>query len=367
MSEFRFQEMLPLGEDETPYRLLTKDGVRVRRGGAALPRGRARGAHGAHARGDARHRAPAAARAISRSSGAILEDPEASPNDRFVALDLLKNANIAAGGVLPMCQDTGTAIVHGQEGPVRLHRRRRRGGDRARRLRHLRRRRTCATRRSRRSTCTRRRTRARTCPRRSRSTRPTATRTSSSSWRRAAARRTRATSIQETKALLNPTASLAFLDEKLRALGTAACPPYHLAIVIGGTSAEHTLKVAKLASRALPRLAPDRGQRARARLPRPRARGARCSSSRSAPASARSSAASTSATTCASSGCRATARAARSASRSRARPTGRRSAKITADGVFLEQLERDPAKYLPDTTHEDLARRASSRSICAGR
>ena len=104
---------------------------------------------------------------------------------------------------------------------------------------------------------------------------------------------------QETKALLNPDSLMRWLDEKLRTLGTAACPPYHLAVVIGGTSAEFTLKTAKLASARYLDTLPTRRQRARPRLPRRRAGSSRSSSSRSSPASARSSAASTSATTCA--------------------------------------------------------------------
>ena len=104
---------------------------------------------------------------------------------------------------------------------------------------------------------------------------------------------------QETKALLNPTSLMRWLDEKLRTLGTAACPPYHLALVIGGTSAEQTLKTAKLASARYLDSLPEHRQRARARLPRRRARAAGARSSRRSSASARSSAASTSATTCA--------------------------------------------------------------------
>ena len=102
---------------------------------------------------------------------------------------------------------------------------------------------------------------------------------------------------QETKALLNPKSLAAFLDQKLRSLGTAACPPYHLAIVIGGTSAEHALKTAKLASARYLDDLPTTGQRARPRVPRSRVGAEGRSRSRARPASARSSAASTSATT----------------------------------------------------------------------
>ena len=122
-------------------------------GGRTLPPGRARGAHRSSPAGDVRHRPPAAARPPRSSCGAILDDPEASANDRFVALDLLKNADIAAGGVLPRCQDTGTAIVMGKKGQRVIT-----GGDDEAAIArgifaHLRRRPTCATRRWRRSPC----------------------------------------------------------------------------------------------------------------------------------------------------------------------------------------------------------------------
>ena len=116
MPDFQYQEMLPLGRDDTPYRLLTKDHVTTFE---------AAGKRFVQIE-------PEALRLLTRTAmrdiahllrpghlaqlASILKDPEASPNDRFVALDLLKNANIAAGGVLPMCQDTGTAIVMGKKG-----------------------------------------------------------------------------------------------------------------------------------------------------------------------------------------------------------------------------------------------------------
>src|SRR5882724_1131404 len=118
MPEFQFQEMLPLGKDETPYRLLTRDHVSTFE---------AVGEHFVKVE-------PEALRLLTREAmrdiahllrpghlaqlANILKDPEASPNDRFVALDLLKNANISAGGVLPMCQDTGTAIIMGKKGQL---------------------------------------------------------------------------------------------------------------------------------------------------------------------------------------------------------------------------------------------------------
>jgi len=115
-SGFRFSTMFPLGEDPTPYRRLDLDGVAtVQADGRTIlkiaPRTLSDLAFQAF------HEVSHLLRpAHLASRRAILDDPEASPNDRFVALDLLKNANIAAGGVLPMCQDTGTAIVFGKKG-----------------------------------------------------------------------------------------------------------------------------------------------------------------------------------------------------------------------------------------------------------
>ena len=177
----------------------------------------------------------------------ILRDPEASANDRFVALELLKNACVAAGGVLPSCQDTGTAIVMGKKGERVLTG----GGDEAAIARGV----------------------------------FDAYRTGNLRYSQLApldmyrevntgsnlpaqieihavpgdeykllfmakggGSANKSFLFQETKALLNPQSLAAFLEEKVRSLGTAACPPYHLAVVIGGTSAEYTLKVAKLAS-----------------------------------------------------------------------------------------------------------------------
>ena len=138
MADFAYEDLLPVGADETPYRLLTTEGVEVVDG----PGGRT-----------FLEVAPEALRLLTETAmhdiahylrpahlqqlANILDDPEASDNDKFVALDLLKNANIAAGGVLPMCQDTGTADRHGQARPARAHRGHRRGGDQPRRLRRL--------------------------------------------------------------------------------------------------------------------------------------------------------------------------------------------------------------------------------------
>jgi fumarate hydratase class I len=177
----------------------------------------------------------------------ILKDPEASPNDRFVALDLLKNANIAAGGVLPMCQDTGTAIVLGKKGQLVFTG----GGDEAAIARGV-----FDT--------------YRTANLRYSQLAPLDTYREKNTGNNLPAQielfavdgdaykflfmakgggsANKSYLYQETKALLNPESLLRFVDQKIRTLGTAACPPYHLAIVIGGTSAEYALKVAKLAS-----------------------------------------------------------------------------------------------------------------------
>src|SRR6478672_10753160 len=181
---------------------------------------------------------------------AIIDDPAASGNDRFVALDLLRNANIAAGGVLPICQDTGTAIVVGKRGRL-VHTD---GTDEA------------AIARGVYDAYTRLNLRySQLAPLTMWEERNTGTNLPAQVELYAAephgepsydflfmakggGSANKSFLYQETKAVLNPTAMTAFLDEKLRALGTAACPPYHLAVVVGGTSAEHALKTAKLAS-----------------------------------------------------------------------------------------------------------------------
>ena len=287
---------------------------------------------------------------------AIVDDPEASGNDRFVATELLRNAAIAAGGALPMCQDTGTTIVIGERAEGVLT-----GGDDERalsqgiydayeelNLRH-----------------------SQLAPITFFDERNTGTNlpaqielhhadgANDPSYEflfmaKGGGSANKSLLFQETKALLNPTRLAAFLDHNLRQLGTAACPPYHLAIVVGGMSAEFTLKVAKLAAAryldALPKRGSDFGQAFRdveleqrvlamtrrfgigaqfggkyfchdvriIRLPRhaascPVGIAVSCSADRQA------------------------------------------KAMITADGVFLEQLERDPARFLPDVSVGELS------------
>ena len=273
----------------------------------------------------------------------IIADPESSPNDRFVATDLLKNANISAGGILPMCQDTGTALVMAKKGqhvlttskdevaisqgiydafttlnlrysqmaPITTWEEKNTGNNHLDEYNFL-------------------------------------------FIAKGGGSANKSFLYQETKAILNPTAFMAWLDEKLRSIGTAACPPYHLAIVIGGTSAEHTVKTAKLASTKYLDSLPTSGDGLTGhgfrdleleaqvleltrklgigaqfggkyfchdvrvvRLPRhgaslPIAIAVSCSADRQA------------------------------------------RAKITHEGIFLEDLERDPAHFLPETTDEHL-------------
>ena len=352
MVEFAYQDMLPLGADDTPYRLLTSDFVTpVEAGGRRFVEvdPEALTLLTRHAMHDISHLLRPGHLTQLR---AILDDPEASPNDRFVALELLKNACIAAGGVLPSCQDTGTALVKGKKGELVLTG----GTDREAIARGIFR--TFADDNLRYSQL---------APLDTYTEKNTGTNLPAEIEIEAVGGDTykllfmakgggsanKSLLFQETKALLNPDSLMRWLDEKLRTLGTAACPPYHLALVIGGTSAEFALKTAKLASAhyldTLPRDGNELGRGFRdveleqqvlqltqafgigaqfggkyfchdvrvIRLPRhgascPVALAVSCSADRQA------------------------------------------LGKITADGVFLEQLETDPAKYLPDVTEDEL-------------
>jgi len=284
---------------------------------------------------------------------AILDDKDASANDHFVALELLKNANIAAGGVLPGCQDTGTAIVMGKRGQLVLTR----GGDEAAIARGVFD--TYAEANLRYSQVApldmfEENNTGNNLPAQIELYATDGDEYHFLFMAKGGGSANKSLLFQETKALLNPASLSAFLDQKLRSLGTAACPPYHLAIVIGGTSAELALKTAKLASaRYLDELPTSGNALGRAfrdlewehkvleiaratgigaqfggkyfchdarviRLPRhgascPVAIAVSCSADRQA------------------------------------------LGKITRDGVFLEELEHDPAKYLPDTTHAEVA------------
>ncbi|MEU8134681.1 fumarate hydratase [Streptodolium elevatio] len=348
-----YTDLLPLGEDTTPYRLVTSEGVSTFEAGGRRflqVEPEAMTLLAREAMRDIAHLLrPGHLAQVAR----ILDDPEASPNDRFVALDLLKNANIAAGGVLPMCQDTGTAIVMGKRGQHVLTD----GRDEEHLSLGIRNAYTELNLRY-----------SQMAPLTMWDEKNTGNNlpaqvelyaTAGEAYKflfmaKGGGSANKSYLYQETKAILNPAAMLKFLDGKIRSLGTAACPPYHLAVVIGGTSAEFALKTAKYASAryldTLPttgsplgngfrdveleaeilKLTQDMGIGAQfggkyfchdvrvIRLPRhgaslPVAIAVSCSADRQA------------------------------------------LAKITAEGVFLEQLENDPAKYLPDTTHEDLS------------
>ncbi|GAA1598252.1 fumarate hydratase [Actinoplanes couchii] len=251
-ADFSYSPLLPTGADQTEYRLVTDEGVDVVEGPggrrfltvepAALTQLTAEAMH------DIAHYLRPAHLAQLRG---IIDDPKASANDRFVAMDLLRNANIAAGGVLPMCQDTGTAIVMGKRGRHVLTD----GTDEAAialgvyqaytrlNLRY-----------------------SQLAPltmwdeKNTGSNLPAQIELYAEDpggqpdaykflfMAKGGGSANKSYLYQETKALLNPQRMMQFLDEKLRLIGTSACPPYHLAVVIGGTSAEHALKTAKLAS-----------------------------------------------------------------------------------------------------------------------
>jgi len=353
--QFSYSDLLPLGEDKTKYRNIGKAGVTVIKlgdreflqvGPEALTLLSETAIHDISHYLRAEH---------LQQLANILKDPESSPNDRFVALDLLKNANISAGGILPMCQDTGTALVMGKRGQYVLTTAKdevaiAQGIYNAFTNLNL----------------------------RYSQMAPTTTWEEKNTGNNLPAQieifadsdhqdeynlmfiakgggsANKSFLYQETKSVLNPAAFMKWLDEKLRSIGTAACPPYHLAIVIGGLSAEHNVKTAKLASTKYLDSLPTSGDAATGhgfrdleleervlelthtlgigaqfggkyfchdvrivRLPRhgaslPISIAVSCSADRQA------------------------------------------KAKITKDGIFLEELERDPARFLPDTTDEHL-------------
>ena len=354
MAEFAYSDLLPLGPDTTEYRLISTEGVSTfEADGRTFLKVE-----------------PSAIRLLTRAAmndiahylrtehleqlAGILEDPEASPNDVFVAHELLLNANIAAAGVLPMCQDAGTAIVMGKKGervvtygddgeaisagvfdtftetnlrysqlaPLSMFEERNTGNNLPAQIEIY--------------------------------SKP------GDSYEflflaKGGGSANKSFLFQKTKALLNEESLLDFLDESLRAVGTSACPPYHLALVVGGTSAEFNLKTAKLASAHYLDALPTSGSAETGhgyrdlewedkvleqtrefgigaqfggkyfchdvrviRLPRhgasnPIGIAVSCSADRQA------------------------------------------KAKITAEGIFLEQLETDPARFLPEATTDDLS------------
>ena len=251
MPDFKYTEILPLGEDQTTYRKISDSGFKLEKIGNyeflsidedTIKKLTFEAIH------DCQHYLRTAHLKQLRK---ILDDPEASNNDKFVALDLLKNANISAGGVLPMCQDTGTVIITGKKGSrvlTNFHDDKvvSEGVFDAYQKLNLR--------------------YSQLAPLSMWEEKNTGTNLpaqieifadskpgheleySFMFMAKGGGSANKSLMYQETKALLNPEKLDEFLDEKLRLLGTAACPPYHLAIVIGGTSAEYSLKVAKLAT-----------------------------------------------------------------------------------------------------------------------
>jgi fumarate hydratase class I len=355
MPNFSYSDLLPLGADTTQYRLVSKEGVSVVKHGDKeflQVEPRALELLTEVAMHDISHYLRSA---HLQQLAKIISDPEASPNDRFVATDLMKNANISAGGVLPMCQDTGTAIVMGKKGqhvlttakdevaiskgifdaytklnlrysqmaPVTTWEEKNTGNNLPAQIEIY-------------------------------ADSDHADEYNFLYIAKGGGSANKSFLYQETKAVLNPKAFMSWLDEKLRSIGTAACPPYHLAIIIGGTSAEHAVKTSKLASTKYLDSLPTSGDAATGhgfrdleleqqvleltrtlgigaqfggkyfchdvrvvRLPRhgaslPIAIAVSCSADRQA------------------------------------------KAKITKDGIFLEVLETDPAQFLPETTDEHL-------------
>ena len=354
MADFQYQEMFELGADDTQYRSLGSQHVSTLEieGREILkidPEALVQLA--SEAVRDVSH--------LFRTShlkqlAKILEDPEASDNDRFVALELMKNANVSAGMVLPSCQDTGTAIVVGKKGQdVWVT-----GNDEEALSRGIHKTYTETNLRY-----------SQLAPLSMYEEKNTGSNlpaqldlyaTQGNKYEflfvtKGGGSANKTFLFQETKALLNPESIKKFFAEKIKLLGTAACPPYHLAIVIGGTSAETTLKTVKLAScRYLDQLPTSGNAQGRAfrdveleqeilqltrdvgigaqfggkyfchdvrviRMPRhgascPVGIGVSCSADRQV------------------------------------------KAKITREGVFLEQLETDPAQYMPDLIAHELTR-----------
>src|SRR5690348_5992685 len=247
MAEFSYTDLLPLERDETTYRKIAEGGVE-----AAQAFGRTFLSVDPElltllAREGMRDIAHLLRPGHLRQLRAILDDPEASPNDRYVARDLLQNACIAAGGVLPMCQDTGTAIVMGKRGQGVLTD----GRDEEHLARGVYDAYTQLNLRY-----------SQMAPLTMWDEKNTGSNlpaqielyaTDGDAYKflfmaKGGCSANKSYLYQETKAVLNPSRMASFLEEKIRGIGTSACPPYHLAIVVGGTSAEFALKTAKYAS-----------------------------------------------------------------------------------------------------------------------
>src|SRR5689334_4257043 len=346
MAEFSYTDLLPLGHDETTYRKIAEGGVEAREAFGRSFLSVDPAALTLLSRTAFRDIAHLLRPAHLKQLRSILDDPEASPNDRYVARDLLQNANIAAGGILPMCQDTGTAIVMGKRGQGVLTDGRdgehlARGVYDAYTQLNLRYSQMAPL------TMWDEKNTGSNLPAQIELYATDGDAYTFLFMAKGGGSANKSFLYQETKAVLNPARMASFLEEKIRSLGTAACPPYHLAVVVGGTSAEFALKTAKYASAKYLDTLPSEGSAAGhgfrdreleeqvlgitrrigigaqfggkyfchdvrvVRLPRhgascPVAIAVSCSADRQA------------------------------------------LGKITADGVFLEQLETDPAQYLPD-------------------
>ena len=353
--EFSYQDLLPIGEDKTEYRQLSAEGVSTFNAEGrqfltvtpvAIENLTKVAIHDISHYLRAEH---------LQQLANILKDPESSPNDRFVALDLLKNANISAGGVLPMCQDTGTVIVMGKKGQQVLTSEKdelsiSKGVYEAFTQLNLRYSQLAPV------TTWEEKNTGNNLPAQIEIYSDTdhADEYNFLFIAKGGGSANKSFLYQETKAVLNPKSFMSWLDEKLRSLGTSACPPYHLVVVIGGTSAEYTVKTAKLASTKYLDSLPTKGDAKTGhgfrdlelekeilkltqsigigaqfggkyfchdvrvvRLPRhgaslPIAIAVSCSADRQV------------------------------------------KAKITKDGVFIEKLETEPAHFLPATTAQDL-------------
>ena len=354
--EFTYQDLLPIGEDKTEYRLLSSEGIStftaegrqfLKVSPSAISNLTQVAIHDISHYLRAEH---------LQQLANILKDPESSPNDRFVAIDLLKNANISAGGILPMCQDTGTAIVMGKKGQQVLTEEKdeisiSKGVYDAFTKLNLRYSQLAPV------TTWEEKNTGNNLPAQIEIYSDTdhADEYNFLFIAKGGGSANKSFLYQETKAVLNPTSFMSWLDEKLRSLGTSACPPYHLVVVIGGTSAEYTVKTAKLASTKYLDSLPTKGDAKTGhgfrdlelekeilkltqnigigaqfggkyfchdvrvvRLPRhgaslPIAIAVSCSADRQV------------------------------------------KAKINKDGIFIEKLETEPAHFLPATTADDLA------------
>ena len=251
MVDFAYSDLLPTTTSNTPYRLITGEGVRtIEAAGRTFLQVDAEALRllAYEAVHDIQHYLRPGHLAQLRK---ILDDPEASANDRFVALDLLKNLNVSAGGILPMCQDTGTMVVSGKRGSqvltdVRDEEWLSRGIFDAYQKLNLRYSQMAPL------TMWEERNTGSNLPAQIEiavDTKPGhETAYEFLFMAKGGGSANKSYLYQETKALLNPESFARFLDEKLRTLGPSACPPYHLAVVVGGTSAEYALKTAKYAS-----------------------------------------------------------------------------------------------------------------------